>query len=55
MIALKHYPVDTCNKFSCQLTEACHILYNLQLDDTREKELKEWCWDTDHLCPSQED
>ena len=55
MIVLKHYPVDTCDKFSCQLTEACHILYNLQLDDKREKELKEWCWDTDHLCPSQED
>ena len=52
---MKQYHGKTCAKFPCQLTEACHVLYNLQLDDKRESELKDWCWDTDHLFPGQED
>ena len=30
-------------------------LYNLQSDDKCENELKDWCWDIDHLFPGQED
>ena len=30
-------------------------LYNVQLENKRESELKDWCWDTDHLFPGQED
>ena len=33
---MKQYLVDTCDKFSCQLTEAGHVLYNVQLDDKSE-------------------
>ena len=42
LVLLKHYPVETCDKFSCQLTEACHVLYNVQSDDKYENEFKEW-------------
>ena len=55
LVVLKQYPVDTWDKFSCQLTEACHFLYNVQLDDKCENELKYWCRDTDHLFPGKED
>ena len=34
--------------------EAWHVLYNVQLDDKCENELKDWCWDTDYLFPGQE-
>ena len=30
-------------------------MYNVQLYDKRENELKDWCWDTDNLFPGQED
>ena len=29
----KSDPVDTCDNFSCQLTEAFHVFYNMQSDD----------------------
>ena len=32
-IFLKHNPVYTYQKHSCQLTEACHVFYNVKLDD----------------------
>ena len=51
---MKQYPVDTWKNFSCQLTEVFHVLYNVQLDDKCENELKDWFQDTDHLFPGQE-
>ena len=54
-ILRKQYPVDTCNKFSCRLTEAFHVVYNAQLNDKCENELKDWCWYTDHIFTGQED
>ena len=51
---MKQYPVDTCEKFSYQLMEAYHICNNVQLYDKCENELKDWCWDTDHMFPGQE-
>ena len=51
----KSDPVDTCDNFSCQLTEAFHVLYNVQSDDKCKNELKDWCRDTDNLFPGQED
>ena len=45
-IVLKNNHADTCAKCSCQLTEACHVFYNLQLDDKCENELKDWYPDT---------
>ena len=50
---MKQYPVDTREKISYQLTEAFHVLYNVQLDDKCENKLKDWCRDTDHLFPGQ--
>ena len=47
-------PVYTCDKFSCQLTEACHVLYNVKSDDKCENEWKELFWNTDHLFLGQE-
>ena len=49
MILLNQYPVDTLNKFSCQITEACNILCNVQSDDKYENELKECGWDAYHM------
>ena len=54
-IVLKEYPVYTCEKNSCQLTEAFHVLYNVQLDDKCENERKDLCWNTDNLSLGQED
>ena len=45
--------VDTCDNFSCQLTEACCVLYKVQSDDKCENELKDWCRDADHVFPGQ--
>ena len=53
LIVLKHNPVDTCDNFSWQLTEACHILYNVQSDNKYEHGLKDWGWDDYHLFPGQ--
>ena len=36
-------------KFPRQLTEAGHVLYNMQLDDTCENEWNGFCWNADHL------
>ena len=41
-------------QLSFQLSEACHVLYNVQSDDKRENELKDWCQDTDHIFPGKE-
>ena len=35
---MKHNPAYTYDKFSCHLTEAWHVLYNVKLYDKREKE-----------------
>ena len=53
LIVLKQYPVDTRDKFSCQLMETFHVLYNVQSDYKCENELKDWCWDTDHMFTGQ--
>ena len=41
-------------KKSCQLTEACHVLYTVQLYDKYKNELRDLCWDTDNLFLGQE-
>ena len=51
---MKQYPIDTINNFYCRLTEACHVLYNVQSDDTCENKLKDWGWDAYNMFPGQE-
>ena len=41
-------------KISCNVTEAFHVLYNVQSDDKCENELKDWCRNTDRLFLGQE-
>ena len=53
-IVLKQNHAYTYDNVSCSLTEACHVLYNMQLDDKCKIELKDSCWDTDHLFLGQE-